>query len=395
MDCEKARDRFSSLWEKELAPFEEKILREHLSSCPACRREFEQFEKTMGWLHSVGEAEVPEGFLSEVCKKREEKKGAIPFEKPRGRWHHFPLSFKLPAQAAAMVAVVFLVLYLTRMMPMEGGRLNETKQPSSPLSLQEKQGQVLSRSAAPSPVSEGGVEERRSDSTLSKDSSSVRQAYRPEQSRGAGRGVEGLTPEEEERRILGTSQETPHAIDSEQAKPAVPGEKRRGGTDASETPPPKAGGMAYQQMESKGAAREKTPPPEPGKIKRELAAQEKSLVASKPPQEIILKISDRKKVIPRLHELVKEFGGEVVAAEGDVFLASVPAGSFPEFEKELAGLSSPAKADGLIAKKDTAGSLRLEEGAKRKEGDERSKGSAGLGADKGSRTIVRILLVEE
>src|SRR5512147_978874 len=112
MNCEKARDRFSSLWEKELAPFEEKVLKEHLSSCLECRREFEQFEKTMGWLRSVGEAEVPEGFLSELYKKRNEKTGAIPLEKPGGKWFHFPLSFKLPAQAVAMVAVVFLVLYL-------------------------------------------------------------------------------------------------------------------------------------------------------------------------------------------------------------------------------------------------------------------------------------------
>ena len=149
MDCEKIRDRFSSLWEKELAPFEEKILREHLSSCPGCRREFERFEKTMGWLHSVGEAEVPEGFLSELNKKREEKKQATPSEKPQGGWFHFPRSFKLPAQAVAMVAVVFLVLYLTKTMPREGGGPNETKQTSSALSLQEKREQVLARSTAP------------------------------------------------------------------------------------------------------------------------------------------------------------------------------------------------------------------------------------------------------
>ena len=75
MDCEKVRDRFSSLWEKELAPLEEKKFKEHLSSCPKCQREFEQFEKTMRWLHSVGEVEVPEGFLPELYKKVEEKKG--------------------------------------------------------------------------------------------------------------------------------------------------------------------------------------------------------------------------------------------------------------------------------------------------------------------------------
>jgi hypothetical protein len=344
----------------------------------------------MRWLHSVGEVEVPEGFLPELYKKRKEKRGALPGEKSRGRWFHFQLSYKLPVQAVAMVAIVFLVLYLTKMMPMEGGRLKETKQTSSPLSVQEKPEQVLTPSAAPprpelgskaSPISKGEAEKHRSGLT-------------PSEPAPSGRGVEGLTQKEEERRALETSQETPHPKDSEQANRPVPGEKKKEETYAPEIPPPKAGVMAYQQMESKGAAREKPPPPGPGKMRRELDVQEKSLVASKP-QEIILKISDRTKVIPRLHELVKQFGGEVVATEGDMFLASVPTGSFSEFERELAGFSSPTEADRLIAKKHAAGSLRLEQGAKREEGDEKSKRAAGLAADAGSRTIVRILLVEQ
>jgi hypothetical protein len=391
------------LWEKELSPFEEKILREHLSSCTECRREFEQFERTMGWLHSVGEVEVPEGFFPEL-KKRKEKKGAVLGEGPRGKWLHFPLSFKLPAQAVAMVAIVFLVLYLTKMIPMEGGRLKETKQISSPLSVQERPEQVLTPSAAPprpelgsktSPISEGKVEKDRAGSTLSESSPLVGQSHRPEQSRGTRRGVEALTQKEGERRVLETSKESPHPKDSEQAKPLVPEEKKREGTYAPEIPPPKAEIMAYHQMEPKGAGGEKTPSPEPGKMRRELAAQEKFHVASKPPQEMILKISDRKRVIPRLYELVKHFGGEVVAAEGDSILASLPRGSFSEFEKDLAGLSSSAKADRLIARKHATDSLRLEEGAKREEGEEKGKGSPRLPADTESRTIVRILLVEE
>jgi len=383
MDCEKVRDRFSSLWEKELSPLEEKIFKEHLSSCPKCQKEFEQFGKTMRWLHTVGEAEVPEGFLPELYRKIDEKKKAVPGEKSRGRWLHFPLSFRLPAQAVAMVAIVFLVLYLTKMMPMEGGHLKETKQTSSRLSVQEKSEQALTRPAAPSPISEGEGEKRRSGSTLSEPSP-------------LGRGVEGLTQKEVkgERRALETPTEAPRPKDVEQAKAFVPGEKKGEGTYVPETPPPKAEVLAYQQADSKGGGTKKSPSPEPGKIGRELAVQEKSLVASKPPQEITLKISDRTKVIPRLHELVKQFGGEVVATEGDMFLASLPTGSFSEFKKELAGFSSPAKADRLISEKQGTGSLRLEEGAKREERDKR-KGSARLAADTESRTIVRILLVEE
>jgi hypothetical protein len=135
--------------------------------------------------------------------------------------------------------------------------------------------------------------------------------------------------------------------------------------------------------------------PEPGKIERELAFQEKSLVASKPPQEIVLRVSDRKKVISRLHEMVKQFGGEVVATEGDMFLASLPTGSFSEFEKELAGLSSSGKTDLFMAKKHATGSLRFEEGMKREEVDQKSKEPARLTPDTERRTIVRILLVQE
>ena len=137
------------------------------------------------------------------------------------------------------------------------------------------------------------------------------------------------------------------------------------------------------------------PSSEPGKVGRELAVQEKSTVASNPPQEIILRISDREKVISRLHELVKQFGGEVVTTERDIFLASVPTGSFSEFEKELAGLSSSGKTDLLMARKPAAGKLRLEQGAKGEEGGEKSKEPAILAADKAGRTIVRILLVQE
>src|SRR5512135_103452 len=99
MDCERVRDRFSSLWEKELASPEEKNIREHLSSCAECRREFEQFEKTMQWLHSVEEVEVPDGFLPELHKKVEERKTKATLGgRPTGRWFKLPTSVKLPVQ---------------------------------------------------------------------------------------------------------------------------------------------------------------------------------------------------------------------------------------------------------------------------------------------------------
>ena len=406
MDCEKVRDRFSSFWEKELSPSEEKAFKEHLSSCPRCQKEFEQFGKTMRWLHTAGEVEVPEEFLSELHKKLEEKRRAVPGEKVGGRWFHFPMSFKLPAQAVAMVAVVFLVLYLTKIIPTEGVRLKETKPTPSPFSMEEKPEGVSTRSATPSPSSEEEVEKRRLGSTLSEPLPSVRQSHRPEQSRGTGRGVEGLAQKEvkDERSALETPTEMPRPKDVEQAKAPVPREGQseealvpqiKAQAKKSEAPARSMEVLDYKAADSKEAARGRALSTDPGKTERELASQEKPIIASKPPQEIILRTSDRKKVIPLLHELVKQFGGEVVTAQGDMFLASLPTGSFLEFKKELAGISSSSKTDPLVAKKQATGSLSLEEGVKREVGDEKSKGPAKLAADMESRTIVRIRLVEE
>ena len=356
MDCKKVRDRFSSLWEKELTPIEKKIVKEHLSSCPACQREFEQFEKTMQWLHSVGEVEVPDEFLPELHKKMKERKRITPGEKATGKWFNFPPPLKLPVQAVAMVAIVFLVLYLTKMMPMEGYRPKETEQTSSPLSLKEKSEQVLPQKEV-----------------------------------------------ERERGALKTPPEAPRPKDVEQAKTAVPREERleaytpqvKAEAKKAEAPSSKTEVTGNQTFDLKEAARTRVPSSEPEKVEKGLPTQEKLFMASKPPQEIVLRISDREKAISQLHELVKQVGGEIVTTEGNRFLASIPTGSFSEFEKELAGLSASADADKMVPQKHVAGSLREVQGVKKEEVDKKSKEPAKLATNEESRMIVRILLVQE
>jgi hypothetical protein len=115
MGCEKIREKFSSLLEGDLDPSEEKKIKEHLSSCLGCQKDFETFKKTMNWLHSVDEVESPEGFLTEIYQKMEDRKR---MESRRG-WVHRLSRINLPAQAVAMVAIVFVVLYITKMIPME------------------------------------------------------------------------------------------------------------------------------------------------------------------------------------------------------------------------------------------------------------------------------------
>ena len=356
MDCEEVRNRFSSLWEKELTPFDEKGVREHLSSCPECQREFEEFEKTMRWLHSVGEVEVPDEFLPELYKKMEERERIISAEKPRGGWFNFPLSFKLPAQAAAMVAVVFLVLYLTKMMPMGGYHPKETGQPSSPLSVGKKSEQVLAQK---------------------------------EMERGRG--------------TVKIPAEAPRPKDVEQAKAPLPEEKKfepttpqvRAETKRAEVPSTKAEVLAFKQIESKEAAKAAAPSPEPGRIEKELLAKRKPVASPSPSQEIVLKISDRDKAISQLRELVKQFKGEIVTIEGNRFLASLPASSFSEFEKELAGVSSTGQTDKGMTRRHAAGSLSALHQVEKEAIEEKSKETAKRATDEESRIAVRILLVQE
>jgi hypothetical protein len=323
MDCEKVRDRFSSLWEKELTTFEERAVREHLSSCPECRKEFKEFEKTMQWLHSVGDVEVPDGFLPGFYKKMEERKEITSSEKSGKRWLSLPLPLKLPVQAVVMVAVIFFVLYLTKMMPMRGYHPKEIRQPSSPLFLEKKPEQV-----------------------------------------------------------------SPRPKDVKRAETVVP---RKVEAPSSSTEVAK-----YQDFDLKETGRGKVPSSDgPEKIERGPSAKEKLALASKPAQEIILKISDREKAISELYKLAKQFGGEIITTEGDKFLASLPTGSFPQFEKELGRLSSSTKADETIMRKPATGSARARQEVKKEVVEGKTKEPATLATHEESRIIVRILLVQD
>jgi hypothetical protein len=340
MDCERVRDRFSSLWEKELSPFDEKIIKEHLSSCPACQKEFEQFEKTMRWLHSVGDVEVPDGFLPGLYKKMEERGKIVSAEKSGKRGLSLAFPLKLPIQAVAMVAVIFFVLYLTKTMPMRVYHPKEIGQPPSPFSLEKK----------------------------------------PEQA-SAQKEVK------RERGTLKIAAGAPRSKDVEQVETAAP---RR-----EEAPFSSTEAARYQAFDLKEAGRGKTPSSEgKEKIEKGPSDQDKLAVASKPAQEIVVKTSDREKAISELYRLAKQFGGEIVTTEGDKFVASLPKGSFPQFEKELARLSPSVEADEAIMRKPVTGSARARQ-VKKEVVEGKAEEPATLATCEESRIIVRILLVQE
>ncbi len=321
MECEKVRDRFSSLLENELDPLEEKIVRDHLASCSDCQKNLQQFDKTIRWLHSVKEVEVPDGFLSEIYKKMEERKRKVPLsEETRWKWFRHPFPLRLPVQAVAMVAIVFLVLYLTKIMPVETPQLKDAGHTkpliSAPLSAEKQVDQVLAKKEM-------------------------------EKDRVAAQPPRELSPPK----------------DIEKAK-----------TPASKVVPV---------------------PSEKKKIEAASITKEQASLAAKPPQEIVLRTSDRQKTLAQLDELLQQFGGKIITTEGNIFLASLPAATFSEFEKELLGLGSPGKADKMVLKKDAMERLDVPEGAKRREFEMKGKESAAHDTEKQDRLLVRILLLQE
>jgi hypothetical protein len=357
MDCEKVRDRFSSLWEKELMPSEERTVKEHLSSCAECWKQWERFEKTMRWLHSAGEVEVPDGFLPGILKKMvEQKRKGLMSEGAIGRWIDKALSWKLPIQAVAMVVIIFLVLYLTQMIPMERYHLKDSNQNSSSLSTEKKSEPLL--------VQKEGERGSRALQTTPEASQleKVRQAKAPS--------------------LKEKKAEVAHIKEvKEEAKKGV-------------SLPAKVESTRDQPIDLKETAMAKASSPELGKIEKGLALKEKSVGDSKLPREIILAVSDQEKILSKLNELVKQFGGEIITSEKNTFLVSLPIRSFAEFERELRTLSSSGKPGEITLQKKALDDLSFS--SRVKEGEMRERDSLTRTVpEKENFIVVRIVLLEE
>jgi hypothetical protein len=309
MECGKVRDRFSSLLEKDLDPLEEEMIREHLTSCLECQRDLKKFEKTIQWVRSVQEVEVPDGLLNEIYEK---------MEKPRRKIPSFPLLLKLPIQAVAMVAIIFFVLYLTKMVPFgtQPSKFVDQTKPSisTPLPTEKK--------------------------------------------------IEKALPEEElkEDHIASRS-------------PSVSSSLRE--VEPSKAPVSKTPDISLETKSTeKTLVKKEQPPPVP-----------------RPPHEIIMKISDREKSLNQVYTLLQEFGGKIVTQEGDIFLASLPADAFSDFEKKIIGLSSTEEASKIMVMEEP----KIREGTSERTGrtELQGKEKETLEAKRKDRILLRIHLQQE
>jgi hypothetical protein len=144
-----------------------------------------------------------------------------------------------------------------------------------------------------------------------------------------------------------------------------------------------------------GVVVSKAQPSEPEIVGKMVDTKEGVSLVAKPPQEIILKVSEQGKILSQLNELVKQFGGEIITSERNILLASLPASTFSEFEKDVVRLSSFEKGDKIFPKKSVLESSSAEPGVKRREIEEKGKESARPVTNREGRIVVRIVLLEE
>jgi hypothetical protein len=304
MECHEVRDRFSSLLEGDLKPQEEEKIREHLASCDSCRKDWDQFSRMIDWLHTVGEEEAPEGFLSEIQEKREERG-----RKKKWEGVQFLRTMKIPIQAAAMVMILSVVLYLTKMAPFDTLQKREAEKTETLYSETERKESIAK-----------GKEKQ---TTASPPSALYRKDY--------------------------ASEAKPSAVEEKESPPA---------------PPLKGETSAEQPSRAKEMAKAEAPPLE--ELKKEDPRAGKPLVslAQKRIRETTLKIDDREKAFSRLQELAKQLGGEMVKEGDQLLLASIPASSFAEFEKRLAEIGSLPAAPQPASPKEMEDDLRVTAGAR-------------------------------
>ncbi len=104
MKCNAAQDLFSAAFDGELSVAEERELKAHLSSCPACSREFALFSKSVRLVNSLPRPSANPFFEQKVL--RELRTREVPSTRAWG-----PLLSPKPALAFA-VATVLLALFV-------------------------------------------------------------------------------------------------------------------------------------------------------------------------------------------------------------------------------------------------------------------------------------------
>jgi len=151
MTCDETRETLSAYLDEALAPDERGRVDAHLADCAECRRELEALRGTVALLQRVQPARAPVGFVDRV----------VAAVRPRP-WYRraadavlLPLSVKLPLEAAAVVMVGLLAVYLFERSPELQQAAREVapqRETAAPPAKERAAEQLADRAAPPAPV---------------------------------------------------------------------------------------------------------------------------------------------------------------------------------------------------------------------------------------------------
>ena len=113
MNCHETRERLSDLIDDALDAPERADVGTHLDGCPDCRRELDRLRATVSLLSRVERPRAPVGFVDRVTAAAR----TVPWYRSLGRRLFLPLNIKLPVQAAAMLVIALLGVYLLQRTP--------------------------------------------------------------------------------------------------------------------------------------------------------------------------------------------------------------------------------------------------------------------------------------
>jgi hypothetical protein len=113
MTCHDARELFSDWADDALTAEERARVDAHLAGCADCRKELERFTAAIALLHRMERPRAPAGFVDRVLAA---KQGA-PWYRRLFQRLFLPLSVKLPAEAAALLLVAGLAVYVFQRTP--------------------------------------------------------------------------------------------------------------------------------------------------------------------------------------------------------------------------------------------------------------------------------------
>jgi hypothetical protein len=340
MNCHDAREQLSDFLEEALGPAELAELRSHLDGCPECSRELEQLSATLSLLSRVERPRAPVGFVDRVMAATH----PAPWYRRLGRWLFIPLGRKLPAEAAAMVMIAVLGVFLLQRTPeMKDAARPEFPSPASRMEAPAGKNAGAASPQAPAPAASkpDTVGSEKLAEQAPRVAREAEKTLRDERRRDSGR----LSPpaSEEPKQEFNREGDADRLLKAGGAKSAPGPSAPSQGAVAPAAPPAESRAKSRDSAESQSAAQAPAPPAamSPTPVPPQMSAKRQSAISGALGR---LNVKDRPAAEKGLAELLSRVGGNETGRRQElgatVVEVLVPEARYADFIRGLTALGA-------------------------------------------------------